>query len=603
MVYNHSMPSRTGAIHVATIPHRHGDKLYETHLLRRSYRHGDKVLHQTLGNISHLPPHVIEMIRESLRGRMYVPVDDNFEAVRSRPFGHVAAVLGVLRKLGLDRLISSTRDRKRDLVVAMVVARLLKPGSKLATARQLSAEAGLTCLGEALSLGRVNEKELYAALDWLVARQQRIENKLARRHLSEGSLLLYDVTSSYYTGKQCPLAKLGHCRDKLRGVPQIVCGLLCNQEGVPVSVQVFDGNTGDPTTFTAQLQKVRERFGLRKIVWVGDRGMITEARIRDDLKGLEGVDWITALRGPSIKALVEQKTIQASLFDERDLAAVTSADFPNERLIVCRNPALAAERTRKRQELLAATEKVLQGIVNATQRARNPLRGKDKIALRVGKVRHQYKMAKHFKLTITEQSFAYERDAEKIRSEAALDGLYVIRTSVKADRLGDEETVSTYKGLSVVEWAFRSMKKILLRLSPIFLRLPNHVRGHVFACMLSYYVEWHMRKALAPLLFAEEDKAVADALRDSVVAPARRSPKALRKAKNKQTDDGQPVHSLSTIFDNLATIVSSRMQVTGPAASSSVEFDLVTTPSPYQRQVFDLLQVPIASLSGVPRGG
>jgi hypothetical protein len=500
----------------------------------------------------------------------------------------------MVRKLELDRLICSTRDRKRDLAVAMVVARVLKPDSKLATARELGDESNLTSLGEALSLGTVTEKDLLSGLDWLLARQQRIENKLAKRHLSEGSLVLYDVTSSYYTGRHCPLAKRGHNRDKKSGYPQIVVGLLCNEEGTPVSTEVFDGNTGDPTTLKSQIQKVRQRFGVKKVVWVGDRGMITEARIKHDLKGVEGVDWITALRGPSIKALVEQGAIQASLFDERDLAEVTSADYPGERLIVCRNPALAAERTRKRQELLAATEKDFEKIAAATQRARRPLRGQDKIGLRVGKVQNRHKMAKHFNLKITDKGFTYERNAEKIRNEAALDGLYVIRTSVAADRLDDSATVSAYKGLSVVERAFRSIKTILLKLRPFFLRTADHVRAHVFLCMLAYYVEWHIRRALAPLLFAEEDKAAADALRESVVAPARRSPKAERKARTKRTDEGQPVHSLPTLFDDLATIVHSRMRVKGTNASTSAEFDVVTTPSEYQRKVFDLLQVPAA---------
>lgn len=586
------MPSRSGAVHVATIDHSHKGKLYQTHLLRRSYRKDGKVLHETLGNISHLPPHVIEMIRGALRGKMYVPVGEGLETVGSRPVGHVAAVLGTLRKLELDRLICSTPDRRRDLVVAMVAARLIKPGSKLATARQLNAEAGLTSLGDALSLGTVNEKELYATLDWLLARQQRIENKLARRHCSEGSLLLYDVTSTYFTGRHCALAKLGYSRDKKKGFPQIVCGLLCTQEGIPVSVHVFDGNTGDPSTLKVQIQKVRRQFGFKRIVWVGDRGMITEARIRDDLKGVDGLDWISALRGPAIKALVEQKVIQSSLFDERDLAEVTSADYPKERLIVCRNPALAAERARKREELLVATEKVLAKIVTATHRTKQPLRGEDKIGLRVGKVRGQYKMAKHFKLTISEQSFSFERDTEKIAAEAASDGLYVIRTSVDADRISDAETVSAYKGLSAVERAFRCMKTVLLHLRPVFLWTSDHVRAHVFLCMLSYYVEWHIRRALAPLLFAEEDKAAAEALRESVVAPAKRSPQAERKARTKRTEDGHVVHSFKTLLDNLGTIVRNRTRITGSSAETSTEFDLVTTPSDYQRRVFELLGVP-----------
>ncbi|MDP2935000.1 MAG: IS1634 family transposase, partial [Dehalococcoidia bacterium] len=426
------MARRTGTVHVATIKSSYRDRVYETHLLRRTFREDGKVKHQTVGNISHLPPHVIEIIRGSLQGQIYVPLSEFFEIVRNRAHGHVAAVLGTLRKIGLEPLLATRPSRERDLAVAMVVSRILNPCSKLATCRSLEEETKSSTLGEVLGLGSMDEDDLYGAMDWLVARQGRIEGKLAKRHLGEGCLVLYDVTSTYYTGSECSLARFGHSRDGKKGFPQIVFGLLCNGEGCPVAVEVFEGNTADPKTLGSQIRKVRQRFGLRRVVLVGDRGMITDARIREELAPVEGLDWITALRGPAIRLLARQGAIQLSLFDERDLAEITSPEYPGERLIACRNPFLAQERARKREELLLATEKDLGKIVVATQRKRGGLKGKARIGLRVGAVINRHKVAKHFQVEITDEGFSYQRRTERIAAEASLDGIYVIRTSLPA---------------------------------------------------------------------------------------------------------------------------------------------------------------------------
>ena len=588
------MVKREGAVHVATVRKTSGGKVHETHLLRRTYREGPKVKHQTLGNISHLPAPIIELIRGALRGETYAPVSGVFEILESHPHGHVAAVLGTLRKLNLERILAYSPSRQRELVVAMVVARILEPLSKLATFRGLRAETKFTSLGKCLGLGCVREDELYEALDWLVSGQRRIEGKLAKRHLEEGCLVLYDVTSTYYTGSHCSLAEYGHNRDAKKGYPQIVFGLLCNREGCPVAVEVFEGNVGDPKTLGSQLQKVRERFGLRRVVIVGDRGMITEARIRDELSPVEGLDWISALRGPAIRALVEAGSIQLSLFDERDLAEVSSFDYPGERLIACRNPLLAEERGRKREELLRATEKEIEKIVVATQRKKAPLKGKDLIGVRVGKVVGRYKMGKHFRLHISEDVFRYERDTERIATEAALDGIYVIRTSMPVEKLNTEETVLAYKGLSVVEQAFRSLKSVDLKVRPIYHRLEDRVRAHVFLCMLAYYVEWHMRRALAPILFDDEEQEESEAVRASVVAPARRSSKAKRKAQTRHTVNGEPVHSFRTLILDLATIANNHVRTTAPGGGKPVELDMITTPTPLQSRAFELLGVSLA---------
>ncbi len=589
------MPNRDRPVHVASIKCTRRDKVYQTHLLRRTYRDDNKVKHQTLGNISHLPPHIIDVIKGALRGETYVPTSAAFNIVRSLPHGHVAAVLGTLRRLDLERGLATRPSRQRDLAVAMIVSQVIAPGSELATCRGFRDQTRFSSLGETLGLGSVDEDNLYAALDWLAKRQPDIERKLAKRHLSDGSLVLYDVTSTYYTGRHCSLAKLGHNRDRKRGFPQILFGLLCNGEGCPIAVEVFEGNVADPKTLSPQIDKVRQRFGLERVILVGDRGMITEARLREELSPEAGLYWISALRGPAIRELTQKGAVQLSLFDQRDMAEITSPDYPGERLICCRNPLLAEERARKREDLLQGTEKELNKIVAATQREKRRLKGKGKIGLRVGKVLNRYKVGKHFKLEITEEGFSYQRNSEKIAAEAALDGVYVIRTSVPADTLNAGEAVRRYKDLSAVEQAFRSLKSIDLRVRPIYHRLADRVRGHILLCMLAYYVAWHMRRALAPMLFEDEDKALAETLRYSVVSPARRSPSAEGKARTKHTADGEPVHSFQSLLKDLATIAKNHVRPRIAAAGNggqAPEFDMVTVPTPIQRRAFELLGVP-----------
>ena len=580
--------------HVAKIENRRNGKVYTSYLLRRTYREGGKVKHETVGNLSHLPVPIIDLIDRTLKGETFVPASDALEILRTRPHGHVAAVLGTLRKIGLDRIIASRPSKRRDIALGMIVARVIDPQSKLATARGLSDETGFSSLGEVLDIAGVDTDDLYDTMDWLLTRQCRIENKLANRHLQNGILVLYDVSGSYYTGTHCELAKFGHPRDDKKRFPQIVYGLLCTSEGQPISIEVFEGNTSDSRTLSAQIRKIRRRFRLDRVVFVGDRGMITQARIEQELQPVEGLDWITALRAPAIKKLMEEGAIPMSFFDEHDLAEIVSPDYPDERLVVCRNPLLAEERARKRRELLQATERKLDEIVAATQRIKRPLRGKDKIALRVGREINRRKVGKHFKFEITDTSFTYERDTEKIEAEAALDGIYVIRTSVAAKQLDVDATVRAYKGLSVVERAFRCMKTVDLKVRPIHHRLANRVRSHVFLCMLAYYVEWHMRQALAPVLFDDEDKELAQDLRESVVAPAKRSPKARRKDATKRTEDGQPVHSFHTLLEDLATIAKNRCRFVGPSSVQNAEFDLFTTPTVVQRRALELLGVTLA---------
>ena len=582
------MGRRSHACHVATIRRIVQGRTYTYYLLRRTFREGEHVRHETLGNLSHLPPATIETIRRAVRGDPLVGPDEALEIVRSRPHGHVTAVVGTIRRLGLDRLIAAAASPARQRVVALIAARLLSPASKLATARALQRETLTSSLAETLGLDAGDEDDLYAAMDWLLLRQTRLEQALARRHLTEGTLALYDLTSSYFEGRTCPLARFGHARDGTRDKLQIVFGLLTNRDGCPVAVEVFDGNTGDPKTVATQIDKLRTRFGLTRVVLVGDRGMITSARIREDIQPVAGIEWITALRAPSIQGLVADGALQLSLFDQRDLGEISAPDFPGERLIVCRNPLLAQERRRKREALLQATATALDAIVRATQRLRRPLRGKDAIAVRVGKVIGHFKMAKHVQLTIEDHRFAYVRDEARIAREAALDGIYVIRTNVPRDVLASEEAVRWYKRLSVVERAFRSLKTVDLHVRPIGHRKADRVRAHVLLCMLAYYVEWHMRRALAPMLFDDHDPAAGEALRASVVAPARRSPAAERKARRKWTDEGQPVHSFQTLLRDLATIVKNEVRSkTGPAAT----FDLTTTPTPLQRCALDLLEI------------
>jgi hypothetical protein len=464
----------------------------------------------------------------------------------------------------------------------------MEPRSKLATAQGLDPETLHSSLGQVLGLESADEDDLYAAMDWLLPRQARLEAALARRHLGEGTLVLCDVTSTYFEGRRCPLARLGHSRDGKKGKLQIVIGLLTNAEGCPVAVEVFAGNTGDPKTLGPQVRKLRERFALSRLVLVGDRGMITAARIRQDLKPVEGLDWITALRAPAIRKLVEGGSLQLGLFDERDLAEIHAPDYPGERLIACRNPALAAERTRKRQELLEATERELEKVAKATRRSRSPLRGRERIALRVGKVLGRFKVGKHFRLSITDSAFRFERNEARIAKEAALDGIYIIRTSVKQETLSAEEAVRSYKSLSLVERAFRSLKTVDLHVRPIHHHLERRVRAHVLLCMLAYYVEWHMRRALAPILFDDHDKPAGDRLRASIVAPAQRSPEAQRKARGRRTETGEPVQSFQGLLRDLATIVKNRNRV---QRAGGLEFEVITTPTPHQQRAFDLLGV------------
>ena len=558
-------------------------------LLREAFREGHTVRKRTLANLSTWPPELVEGLQTLLRGGTAVKqLHDAFDIVRSRPHGHVAAVLGTLRHLDLERIIDPNPSPQRDLVVAMIVARLLDPRSKLATARGLNAETLAHTLGEALGLQAATADDLYYAMDWLLERQERIEKPLAARHLEDGSLVLCDVTSTYFEGRTCPLAHLGYSRDDKRGTLQIVFGLLCNHAGCPVAVEVFDGNTADPMTVAPQIAKLRQRFGLSRIVLVGDRGLLTEARIRDELQPVAGLDWITALRSSAIQQLVSTGALQLSLFDQRDLAQITSPDYPGERLVVCKNPLLAAERARKRADLLHATERELEKIVTATQRPKRRLKGQDKIGLRVGRVLQRFKMAKHFQVTITEAEFTYGRDEERIAQEAALDGVYIIRTSVPDTTLDAEDTVRAYKALSEVERAFRSYKTVDLRVRPIYHYLADRVRAHVLLCMLAYYVEWHMRQALAPMLFDDDNKAAAEAQRASVVAPAQPSAKARRKASRQRTDAGEPVHSFQTLLADLATIVKNRIE---PKIAGAQPFDQVTRPTPLQQKVLDLLRV------------
>ena len=580
------MAKRSGALHVATTSRRYKGKLYQTHLLRRTYRQDGKVKHQTVGNISHLPTELIDIIRRHLRGELPAASPGGFEIVRSFPHGHVAAVLATLRHLGLEELIASRPSLQRTLVTAMIVSRVIEPCSKLATSRGLKEESATSSLALELGLQVDEDRQLYQAMDWLLSRQAQIENKLAKRHLRQGSPILYDLSSSYYTGAHCSLAMFGHNRDGANGCPQINYGLLCNPEGCPVAIEVFEGNTADPATLEAQVQKIRNRFHIERLVLVGDRGMITSKRIEETLREVEGLDWVTALRADNIKALVQQGVIQPSLFDTRDLMEVQSPDYPGERLVVCRNPLLAEERARKRQELLKATEKLLRPVGEATRRAKRPLRGKDKIGLRVGKLINHYKMGKHFILDITEERFSYRRDEKRIAAEAMLDGLYVIRTSVPPQTLSSESAVRLYKDLSKVERAFRSLKTVDLKIRPIFHWLEGRVRAHVFLCMLAYYVEWHMRQKLQPLLFDDEDKASAAALRSSIVAPAMRSPRARGKDQSKRTDDGLPVHSFRTLLADLATLAKNRVRTSG---AKDAEFYMLTRPTPLQQRAFELL--------------
>ena len=556
-------------------------------LLREGWRENGKVRKRTLANLSSWSMEKVETLRRLLKNGPLVGRDDAFDIVRSLPHGHVAAVLGTLRKLGLETLIDPKPSSRRNQVLAMIVARILEPASKLATLRGLAEATAVSTLGETLDPG-LDEDDLYTAMDWLLERQERIERGLAKRHLGEGCLVLCDLTSVWMEGRACPLTRRGHSRDGKRGKLQIEFGLLCDRNGCPVSVEVFPGNTADPATLGSQIATLRERFSLSKVVLVGDRGMLTEARIREEVKPAD-LDWISALKRPAIRSLVEAGDVEMSLFDERDLVEITSDAYPGERLMVCRNPLLAEDRARKRQEMLEATEAVLEPIAAATRREKRRLKGADKIGERVGKVIGKYKMAKHVTWSIDDDGvFTYQRDEASVAAEAKLDGLYVIRTSLPASELDDPGTVRAYKRLSSVERAFRSLKTVDLKVRPIYHRTEPRVRAHVFLCMLAWYVEWHMRQKLKPMLFDDEDAPGAEARRPSVVAPAKVSMSARVKAAVKRTPDGDPVHSLRTLIDDLATITRNTV---APRIPGTEPFQVTTRPTPLQRKALDHLGV------------
>jgi len=572
-------------MYIEAVPNRNSPPAI---LLRESYRENGKVRKRTLCNLSDWPTAHVEGLRGVLKGGTVIPADrDAFTILRSLPHGHVAAALGTARKIGLDRLLGPGSDRCRDL--ALLIGRILEPTSKLAAARARSPATASSSLGEALGLGEVDDDELYAALDWLHQRQPAIETILANRHLRDGTLVLYDVSSSYLEGRCCPLAQRGYSRDGKKGTLQIVYGLLCAPDGCPVAIEVFDGNTGDPSTLAPQIEKLKQRFGLTHVVLVGDRGMITEARITADIQSA-GLDWISALRAPAIKDLLNSDAIQPGLFDQRDMAAITAPDYPGERLVVCRNPDLAAERARKREELLAATETDLAAIKARVERTRNPLRGTAEIALAVGAVLNTHNMKKHFDLEIIDTAFSFIRKTDAIAAEAATDGLYVVRTSLAEATLGDAATVRSYKSLALVERAFRCVKTVDLHVRPVYHWLADRVRAHVFLCMLAYYLEWHMRQRLAPMLFDDTDKEAAEALRSSVVAPAQRSSAAVTKQTTGSTPDGLPVHSFRSLLADLATVARNTLTT---AIAPLYPLTVLTRPTAIQQKAFDLLGVAV----------
>lgn len=559
-------------------------------LLRESYRENGFVKKRTLANLSDWPPEMVEQFQALLRGEVVAAgkLEAAFEIVRSRPHGHVVAVLGTLRSLKLEQILCTRKSRNRDLVVAMVVARLIAPTSKLATARSLNAQTCTSTLGEMLGVETANQLQLYEAMDWLLERQPQIEQKLALRHLASGTIVLCDLTSTYLEGVTCSLAKRGYSRDGKRGTLQVVFALLCDAKGRPIAVEVFEGNTADSTTVESQLNKLKERFELTKLILVGDRGLLQDLRIDETLKTSEGFDWITALRSEQVRQLFDEGVLHPALFETSDWVELQSTTYPGERLIACYNSFLAQRRAIQREELLQETEQELNKIVAAVSRKRRTLTGANNIGLRVGKVINRFKVAKHFQTEITDSSFSYHRQKDKIASVAQLDGIYVIRTSVTASILKAPEVVLAYKSLSQVEQAFRSYKTVDLQVRPIFHRLADRVKAHIFLCMLAYYVEWHMRQALAPLIFDEDALEQALTERHSPVAPALRSESALHKVKRKKTVDDLPVQSFQSILSDLATVVKNRCQ---PRLKTASAFDKVTKPTPLQQKAFELLGV------------
>ncbi len=569
------MARRGGRIHVVT-NRRTGTSgsEYVTHLLRRSYREGGKVRNETVGNISHLPEELVEVVRRWLRGERSLVSVDAFEVERSLPHGHVAALLALARELELARLLERARSPERSRALALICQRVLAPGSKLACTRQLSQST----LAAELQLGEVDADELYAALDWLGERQPAIEARLARRHLHEGTLVLYDVSSSYFEGRSCPLLGRGYSRDRRRGSLQIVYGLICDPEGRPLAIEVFPGGLHDHQTLQAQVEKLRRRFGLKTLVLVVDRGMVTEANL-EALRGQEGIAWISALKAPALKKLVKEGSLQLSLFDQLNLAEIASGDYPDERLVVCRNPLVAAERARKRDDLLDATEALLAPIKARVEAG--TLRGAAAIGLAVGAVANKRKVKKHFALEIADDRFDYSRKEEQIAAEAALDGFYVLRTNVAADQLSAPEVVRSYKTLAQAERAFRTLKGPELELRPIHHRLEHRVRAHAFLCLLAYYLEWHLRKAWAELLFDDEHPP----LGEDPVAKAERSPEAKRKASTQRTAQGETCHSFRSLLAELALVVRNTNRISGTEAT----FTKTTNANPTQARALALV--------------
>jgi hypothetical protein len=573
---------KTGAMHVVRVVSRQKGREYTSVLLRNSYREDGKVKKQTLANLSHLPAATIDVIERSLRGERLLPAAETLEIRRSLPHGHVVAVLGMLRRLGLERLIDRRHSRQRDLVVAMIVARLIAPDSKLATSRTWEQST----LGATLGVADATEDELYGAMDWLLSRQERIERGLAKRHLEPGGLVLYDLTSTWFEGRHCPLARRGYSRDGRPGMLQVEYGLVTDEGGRPVAVEVVPGNTADPATVPLVVEKLKGRFDLADVVLVGDRGMLTSARI----EGLReaGLGWISSLRAPAIRALADAGTLQLGLFDERGLAEFTSPEYPDERLVVCRNPLLAEVRARKREDLLTATEAKLAPVIARIEAGR--LRGADRIGIAVGKVIERYKVAKHFELDIADDRLVVARRTDAIEQEAALDGIYVLRTSVAAERLGATDVVRAYKRLSRVERAFRGFKAVDLRVRPIHHHTEPRVRAHIFLCLLAYYLRWHLEWAWAPLLFRDEDR---PELPDPV-APAQRSEAALAKAHTQRLPDGTPVHSFRTLLKDLATLTRNRVVPVG--APDEAAFEITAIPTPLQARALSLLELTPSSV-------
>ncbi len=574
------MAARTGTAHVVTTRRVYKDQTYYTHLLRRSYREDGKVKNETLGNLSHLPDAVIDLIRRSLQGETFVPVGEAFEITRSSPHGHVQAVALAMQRLGMASVLGARSCPERDRVLALIAARIIEPATKLATTRWWHT----TTLAQEFGVADADEDDLYAAMDWLLERQDAVQKKLSSRHLHDDGLVLYDLSSSYFEGVTCPLARRGYSRDGKPGSLQVNYGLLTDPRGCPVAVSVHEGNTSDSLTFMPAVHKLRDELGVLRMVMVGDRGMVSSKAIAE-LREMPGMGWITALKSASIRALVEGGVLQMDLFDERNLLEISSPDYPGERLVACRNPALAKLRAHKREDLLAATERNLDKVKARVDAGK--LAGADEIGVRVGKIINQYKVAKHFELSISASMLSWSRKADSIAAEAALDGLYIVRTSLKAEQMEAPQCVRSYKSLAQVERAFRSIKTMDLKVRPIHHRLENRVRAHIFLCMLAYYVEWHMREAWRELMFADTEQE-AKATRDPV-APAQRSESAQHKAATHTQPDGASVHSWRTLMQELSTLVRNTCRTPG-APQHAPTFEVTTQLNPTQQKALALIQ-------------